>query len=162
MSTGHIYVADHNGVFVIRMEGDVRLTLCISFDQFITAMFSDGSANAIVFDLRDAVGIDSTTLGLMAKISIGAKEHGLATPVVVVGSEGMVRLLESMGFDDIFDISRNLPLPESGSEQVLNETISSEEQVKQTVLEAHQILMDLNDSNKVKFHELVETLQNKQ
>ena len=80
MRTGHIYVADYEGTYVIRLVGDVRLTLCISFDQFIESTFVEGKAKAIIFDLRKALGIDSTTLGLMAKISIRARARGLPHP----------------------------------------------------------------------------------
>lgn len=161
MSEGHIFVAEQDGVYVIRLVGDVRLTLCISFDQFIDSLFEDDGASAIVFDLRAAQAIDSTTLGLMAKISIGARNKGLPKPVVVTGSDSIVRLLDSMGFEDIFNISRNAPTLDTDTNLVLSEMVSDEAEVKRTVLEAHKILMELNQSNKVKFHELVETLQNK-
>jgi len=70
MSSGEIKVAAHDGVYVIKMEGDVRLTLCLSFDDFIEKMFDAPDFCSVVFDLSDAQAIDSTTLGLMAKISI--------------------------------------------------------------------------------------------
>lgn len=161
MSAGHIFVADYAGVYVIRLVGDVRLTLCISFDQFIESVFADDGATSIVFDLREAQGIDSTTLGLMAKISIGARAKGLSRPVVVTASPSIERLLESMGFDDIFELTRGSVAPVPREETPLNEIPADESQVKETVLEAHKILMQLNQSNQVKFHELVETLQNK-
>lgn len=161
MSGGHIYVAEHDGVYVIRLEGDVRLTLCISFDLFIESMFEDDRVSSIVFDVRNALAIDSTTLGLMAKISIGAREQGIAKPVVITSNESIVRLLESMGFEDIFEITNESDIPLAADEMPLSEVVADEADVKQTVLEAHKILMELNQSNKVKFHELVETLQNK-
>ena len=33
VAMGQILVADHQGVYVIKMVGDVRLTLCVSFDH---------------------------------------------------------------------------------------------------------------------------------
>ncbi len=162
MSDGHIYVAEYEGVYVIRLVGEVRLTLCVSFDQFIESLFADESARAIVFDLRGALTIDSTTLGLMAKIAIGSSEQGFEKPVVVTNSDSMVKLLVSMGFEDIFVMTQESDIPSASGERPLIEVVSSEDKVKQTVLEAHEILMELNQPNKVKFHELVETLQNKQ
>lgn len=161
MSSGQILVAEHRGTYVIRLLGDVRLTLCISFDQFIDSMFAEqNKLHAVLFDLREAQGIDSTTLGLMAKISIGARARGLTNPVVITSNASIRRLLMSMGFDDIFDIVSNAAVPFNGSEP-LPEELSDEEEVRARVLEAHQILMDLNQPNKIKFHELVETLRGK-
>lgn len=54
MRPGQILVADHQGVYVIKMIGDVRLTLCISFDQFIDNMFSAPDFQAVLFDLSEA------------------------------------------------------------------------------------------------------------
>jgi anti-anti-sigma factor len=166
MSSGQILVAEHRGTYVIRLLGDVRLTLCLSFDQFIDSMFAQKSLDSVVFDLRDVQGIDSTTLGLMAKISIGARKRGLANPVVVTSSPSVRRLLESMGFDDIFSIVSNAAAPlsdlaEIGNLAPLSEDLTDEGEVRARVLEAHQILMELNQPNKVRFDELVETLRNK-
>lgn len=160
MSSGHIFVAEHGGVYVIRLVGDVRLTLCLSFDQFIAAMFAQENFKSVIFDLREAEGIDSTTLGLMAKISIGTRERGLDSPVVVAGNASIMRLLVSMGFEDIFELVSDHNLPFRGA-QPLDEIVSDETAVHAKVLEAHKILMELNQPNKVKFHELVETLQRK-
>lgn len=160
MSSGQILVAQHNGVSVIRLLGDVRLNLCISFDQFISSMFAQEEVQSVVFDLRDAEGIDSTTLGLMAKIAIGAGERGLGKPVVVTQDPGILRLLCSMGFDDIFELVSHTDLPDKSKELVLHEDTHDEVRVKEKILEAHRILMELNQSNKVKFWELVETLEN--
>lgn len=161
MSSGQILVAEHRGTYVIRLLGDVRLTLCISFDHFIDSMFSqEDRLHSVLFDLREAQGIDSTTLGLMAKISIGARERGLANPVVITSNASIRRLLVSMGFEDIFDIVSNGDVPFKGGEP-LDEDLSNEVEVRARVLEAHQILMDLNRPNKIMFHELVETLRNK-
>lgn len=160
MSTGQIFVAEHKGVYVIRMIGDVRLTLCISFDQFIENMFANEPLKSVVFDLREAEGIDSTTLGLMAKISIGARERSLKPPVVFTRSASIERLLVSMGFEDIFEIVTGEHLPFNAT-LPLNEIVVDEGAIEQRVLEAHQILMTLNRPNMLKFNELVQALQDK-
>jgi anti-anti-sigma regulatory factor len=160
MNSGHILVAEQDGNYLIKLVGDVRLTLCISFDQFIANMFGAENFHAVIFDLCEAEGIDSTTLGLMAKISIGARARGHGNPVVVTANPSIKRLLVSMGFEDIFELVSNCKVPISGA-QALPEDVTDETAIKDKVLEAHRILMDLNQPNKVKFHELVETLQSK-
>lgn len=161
MSSGHIYVAEQDGVYIIKLVGDVRLTLCVSFDQFIAGMFEENSMQAVIFDLRETLGVDSTTLGLMAKISIGARKRGLELPVVVVNDPSINRLLVSMGFEDIIRIVREQEVPEGDPVLSLPEMTEDEDAVHERVLEAHKILMQLNQPNRVKFRELVETLQKK-
>ena len=38
---GRILAANHHGAYVIRLEGDVRLSLCTSMDDFMQHMFAD-------------------------------------------------------------------------------------------------------------------------
>jgi len=158
MNPGQILVADHQGVYVIKLVGDVRLTFCISFDQFIDSMFADPNLISVVFDLSEAEAVDSTTLGLMAKISILGQEKRNITPVILATSAGMKRLLTSMGFADIFSIVDRLDSNMSNLHSLScgeqNETL-----VKQRVIEAHKILMGLNQQNAETFKNLVKMLE---
>src|SRR5690554_4397621 len=108
MRPGQILVADHGGVYVIKMVGDVRLTLCISFDQFIDTMFTQDDFCDVMFDLSEAEAIDSTTLGLMAKIALQGREEKGITPVIFSNNDSINRLLQTMGFQEIFTIVRDL------------------------------------------------------
>ncbi len=67
---GKILAASHHGAYVIRLEGDVRLTLCTTIDEYFQKMFSDPEFASVWLDLCDAEGIDSTTLGLLAKLEL--------------------------------------------------------------------------------------------
>lgn len=158
MRPGQILVADHEGVYVIKMVGDVRLTLCISFDQFIETMFSETNFSTVLFDLSEAEAIDSTTLGLMAKISLqGDERHGI-TPVILSTNASINRVLQTMGFHDIFTIVGELETPVKPARE-LPADLHDEHQVKEKVLEAHKILMGLNQENSATFRNLVKMLE---
>ncbi len=159
MRLGQILVADQQGVYVIKMLGDVRLTFCISFDQFIDAMFNDPKFSSVLFDLSEAEAIDSTTLGLMAKISLMEQERFNLMPIVLATNPGIQRILQTMGFGDIFTIVDQLESPQL-EPKPLECVGASEEQVKERVLEAHKILMGLNENNAEAFRDLVNMLQN--
>ena len=162
MTPGTIKIADHEGVYVIKMEGDVRLTLCLPFDEFIENMLSREDYSSIVFDLTHAQAIDSTTLGLMAKVSIKSAQHNKDIPLVVTDNPGITRILVSMGFDDIFRLVEKAGFvisDDSPENVIVAEKNGNETEVKKKVLEAHKLLMNLNDKNKETFRELVETLE---
>lgn len=158
MRPGQILVADHKGVYVIKMVGDVRLTLCISFDQFIDSMFSADNFSAVLFDLSEAEAIDSTTLGLMAKISLQGQDRHNIVPVILSTNPGINRILQTMGFQDIFTIVSELKTPVSPARE-LTADVNDELQVKEKVLEAHKILMGLNKENSATFRNLVKMLE---
>lgn len=164
MRPGQILVADHKGVYVIKMVGDVRLTLCMSFDQFIDAMFASDDFCEVLFDLSEAEAIDSTTLGLMAKIAILGNERVGARPVIYSTNDSINRILDTMGFADIFTIVHELRPPLAATrvlatdgEQTVDEAV-----VKSKVIEAHKVLMGLNQENKETFTDLVNMLEAEQ
>jgi len=158
MKPDTIYVAEHEGVNVIRMIGDVRLTLCLSFDAFIDHVLSQENFKSVVFDLTQARAIDSTTLGLMAKIAILGQRKQHPKPVVISSDAGITRLLVSMGFEDIFDIvdHANLALQ---ADTPLAANTEQEDVIKDTIINAHKTLSQMNDQNEQTFKELISTLE---
>lgn len=159
MRPGQILVADHAGVYIIKMTGDVRLTLCISFDQFIDAMLAAPNFSSVLFDLSEAEAVDSTTLGLMAKISLLAQEKRNIVPVILATNASIKRILDTMGFADIFKIVNKLEV-DIEPEKPLSPVECGEQEVKEKVLEAHKILMGLNEQNRETFKNLVNMLEN--
>lgn len=158
MEPGQILVATQEGAQVIKLVGDVRLTLCVSFDKFIESMFNGKSPCSVVFDLTQAIAIDSTTLGLMAKIAILTRERCDVVPVVFSTNSDINRLLETMGFDDIFEIVQE---EHAFSKPCRHLSVADmdEDCAKERVLEAHHILMQMNASNRETFRDLVNTLE---
>ena len=66
MNTGVIKVADQRGVYIIKMIGDVRLTLSLSFDDFIETMFASVNFSSVIFDLTDQIISFLTRITLMS------------------------------------------------------------------------------------------------
>jgi anti-anti-sigma factor len=158
MSTGKIQFAEQDGTFVLKFVGEIRLTLCSALDATIEKIFSSIDFSTIVIDLTEARSIDSTTLGLLAKLSIQSRQKVGLLPTVVTTHPDITRLLESMGFDQVFNIvGTPLPCPECLED--LPPQDQTEDVVRRKVLEAHRILMGLNDSNRDAFHDLVNALE---
>ncbi len=158
MKSDTIYVAEHEGVNVIRMVGDVRLTLCLSFDAFIDHILSQKNFKSVVFDLTQARAIDSTTLGLMAKIAILGQRKQHPKPLVISSDTGITRLLVSMGFEDIFHIVDHADMHVQ-ADIPLAANIEEEQAIKNTILNAHKTLSEMNDLNEQTFKELINTLE---
>lgn len=158
MEQGQILVANQDDTQVIKLVGDVRLTLCVSFDKFIDSMFSGHTPCRVLFDLTQALAIDSTTLGLMAKIALLTRERCDYVPVVFSTNSSINRLLDTMGFDDIFEIVQEQHEFSKPCRHLSIDDID-EASAKERVLEAHHILMQLNAANRETFRDLVNTLE---
>ncbi len=158
MSEGRIQAAGHHGTYVLRLSGDVRLTLCTTIDEYIEQMFEDPEFASVSVDLCDAEGVDSTTLGLLAKLALQVRERFKFTPAVYSCRPGINRLLKSMGFQRIFDLHEEACEGEMPSESVPLKPCS-ETEVKEKVIEAHRVLMGLSDDNRARFRDLLTALE---
>ena len=159
MQAGKILVAQHQGAFVIKLIGDVRLTLCTTIDDFLKKMFSNPSFLSVVIDLEEAEGIDSTSLGLLAKLAVQAKQRYQLIPIVVSPNPNITRLLTSMGFDKVFNICDSIMERTSVKLGELPVVCADEDRIRSKIIEAHRVLMDLNDDNREAFSALVTTLE---
>ncbi len=158
MQEGKILAASHNGAYVIRMVGDVRLTLSTTIDEYIQTMFADPEFASVWVDLCDAEGIDSTTLGLLAKLALQVKERFGFQPAIYSCEPGINRLLRSMGFQDLFELHEEACAnPEEISE--IPQVDDNEAAVKEKVIEAHRVLMDLSEENRARFKDLMSALE---
>jgi len=157
MSDGRIYYAENDANYHIRFVGDVRVTLCTSLSKYIDHIFSGPELKSLVLDLRDAKAVDSTTLGFMAKVGLYATAKGLL-PLIIVKDKSMIRLLDSMGFDELFELEPDFPKNVEAIKE-LAPASSSSSNIRKEVIEAHQVLMSINSRNMEAFSKLVSDLQ---
>lgn len=159
MQTGKILVAQHDGAYVIKLVGDVRLTLCTTIDEYLNNMFSNPDFVGVVVDVCEAEGIDSTSLGLLAKLAVQDQQRHQSKPIIFSPNPDITRLLDSMGFDKVFDIRQQLTAPAPAALGELAVVEASEDTVREKIIEAHRVLMALNEENRDTFAALVTSLE---
>jgi len=158
MQQGRILVAEHSGAFVVKLIGDVRLSFCTALDAFLDRMFASPNFASVIIDLTEAENIDSTTLGQLVKIAINADRRFKLHPLLLSTNPDITRVLDAMGFGRVFDIRKQRP--QSRDElRDLPQVDGTESAVRERVIEAHQVLMGMNEQNHAKFQELVCALE---
>ena len=158
MKEGKILAASQHGAYVIRLTGDVRLTLCTTIDDYFQKMFDDPGFVSVWVDLCDAEGIDSTTLGMLAKLALQVQERFSFVPVIYSCNVGINRLLRSMGFQRLFEL-RQESCSDVQSNNELPVVLGTEQAVKEKVIEAHRVLMGLSAENRARFENLMAVLE---
>ncbi len=158
MSKGRILAASHNGAYVIRFEGDVRLTLCTSIDDYFQHMFDDPAFVSVWVDLCSAEGLDSTTLGLLAKLALTVKQRFGLQPAIYSCDPSINRLVRSMGFQQLFELREEV-CGNPGETTAIPVVEGSDAAVKDKVIEAHKVLMGLGPENRARFKDLVNVLE---
>jgi anti-anti-sigma factor len=156
---GKVLYAAHGGVHILRYVGPVRYPLAPSVDRFVGQILESTPDAAFAIDLTQTSIIDSTNLGLLAKIANRVRAADGPRISIVSSRPDISQLLASMGFDEVFDIVENSSTPTPAGKQ-LQSDVPDRETLTQTVLETHRLLMELNDRNRVMFRDVVETLEN--
>jgi len=126
------------------------------FDAFIEDAINQ-TLSDIIIDVRKAEHIDSTMLGLLAKIARRFIAHHHRKPTLLSTNEDISILLDNMGFDAAFTIR-----PSAAAVPFYLEDIPLLEKsvpMPETLLEAHGELMDLDDRNVERFSTTVEALR---
>lgn len=158
MSEGRVLAASESGAYVLRFVGDVRLTLCASIEDYVEGMLADPDFRSVWVDLCDAEGVDSTTLGQLAKLAIAVQKRFGFRPAIFCCDPGINRLLQSMGLHKLFEMHEKTCCA-TGCNQSIPMVPGSEEEVREKVLEAHRVLMQVSDDNRERFRDLVSSLE---
>ncbi|MAA87147.1 MAG: anti-anti-sigma factor [Haliea sp.] len=158
MEEGRILAASQDGAYVVRLTGDVRLTLCTTIDDYVQRMLDNPDFASVWVDLCDAEGIDSTTLGLLAKLALEVRARYGFTPAIYSSNPSITRLIKSMGFQRLYDLHEDacanpecidcIPLVKG-----------SEASVRDKVIEAHRVLMGISEENRARFKDLMVVLE---
>lgn len=184
---GKILYAEQDGVHFLKFVGDVRLTLGPTISSFLEHLRSCESFRSMIIDLSETKGIDSTALGLLAKVALCTSESFNSLPSVFCPSDNIDRLLKSMAMDQVCHLVKANPISQASSQggndasgqrsqdasaqnftieqysagglQELPSKESSEAELLEEVLQAHKTLMNIDDGNKTRFRDLVESLE---
>ncbi|MCR9184427.1 MAG: STAS domain-containing protein [Halieaceae bacterium] len=158
MEEGRILAASQDGAYVVRLTGDVRLTLCTTIDDYIQRMLDNPDFASVWVDLCDAEGIDSTTLGLLAKLALEVRARYGFTPAIYSSNPSITRLIKSMGFQRLYDLHEDACAnPECID--CIPVVKGSEASVRDKVIEAHRVLMGLSEENRARFKDLMVVLE---
>lgn len=158
---GKALYAVHQGTYVLKLIGEIRVPICATLDNFIGKMFSDRQLNSVLIDLSEAVIIDSTALGLLAKIAITSKNQFNQRPLIISTEPDVTRILGSMGFDKVFNIVHEAPVKAPAMSEMPRVCCNETDGCKK-VLEAHRILMDMNEHNHETFKDVIAVLESQQ
>jgi anti-anti-sigma factor len=155
---GSILYARKDKVLCIRLEGRMTFSLGPGFTDFIGLIFARDDWTDLVVDLTGTAAIDSTTLGLLAKIARLLRQRRNQTLVVVSSQERITATLRSVGLERLMTI-----VPPAGSAVDHLTALPTQEGDKaeqsRVVLDAHRELMALNEQNAAQFRTVVEFLE---
>ncbi len=158
MKEGRILVAERDGVYLLKLAGDVRLTLCASISQYLDKIFAGAIPKEVYIDLLDSECVDSTTLGLLARLALHTqRKFGFKTRLLCINSN-ILRVFEAMDIDGLFEILCTASRPSLTPSEIAQGELD-EEAIRHHVLEAHKLLVKLNPALMGEFYDLISSLE---
>lgn len=159
MNPGEIYYAVTGERAYLKLVGDIRHPLSQRLNAAMGRIFNRAEVRGVVVDLQQAEFIDSTCLGLLARVATRCLELGCERPVIVSVQPEINRLLRSMGFDRVFVLVENPASPTAGLSDAAELAGIGKRPAPKLILEAHQALCQMNESNQHLFQNVIEQLE---
>lgn len=155
MAAGNARYAQADGIWFFKLAGDLRHTLAPALNAVLDQAFAAPDTAGFVIDLSEAENIDSTCLGILARIG---KRTQATRPVIVTAGEDIREVLLAVCFDRIFDLVDHSG-PGDATLQDLPGASADMAAMRQLVLDAHRRLCDLDERNHKAFRDVIEALE---
>ena len=158
-ATDKILYAAQNGVWFIKLVGNIRYTGVAGFDAFVDRVTHHGKVKDLLVDLNETTYLDSTTLGLLAVLaSFVLKQRGFK-PKMVSSNPSVTENIENMGLDRVFILLKNDDVGASAPLSEIPAVERDELERARHILTAHKAMMALSEKNREVFHDVVELLE---
>jgi anti-anti-sigma factor len=160
MESGTAFYIKQGNIYILKLVGDVRYTMGCALGDFLEALFARADYEDIVVDLTETQSIDSTSLGLLAKIANFNRQHFAHKTTLLSTNPDVNQVMDNMGFYEIFNIRDTGETITAALHQLAIENPSKDD-LTRIVYEAHQTLSDLNPHNEEAFKGVLDSLRSR-
>ena len=156
MKIAELQIAQHGNVVDIKVSGRANFVHGTPLRDFAVKMVSNG-VKEVRFFMSDCMAMDSTFMGSLSMIALQAKRGGIKV-VLINMPENCRQLLKGLGVDKLFDYVNDETLNFDAGEIV--EGNMQPVNVAESVVEAHETLINVAPENACKFEKVVEFAKN--
>lgn len=157
---GRVTYARADGVHILRYHGRVTYVLAPAIKRFADGLLERAASGGWIFDLSRAESLDSTNLGVVARIAELARTREGARIVILSTNEDITDVLRSMGFDQTFDVVTAVREEAvAGPDAEIGGAGASRDELGHVMLDAHRMLMTLSETARAEFQEVAAQLE---
>jgi anti-anti-sigma factor len=160
MQDGAAYYAKQGGTYVIKLVGDIRYTMGCALGDFLDGLFARADCDDIVVDMTQTHSIDSTSLGLLARIANFGRGRFDHKTTLLSTNPDVNQILDTVGFYDVFTVRDSGEAIAETLQQLATQDPCKED-LTRVIYEAHRALSELNPRNRDAFKSVVESLRAK-
>jgi anti-anti-sigma factor len=147
---------------LIKLVGAIKYThVATGFEAFIEELSYKTEINNIVIDMQDCTYIDSTDLGLLARIAIYQTEKKDAPKPIIVYEKGsdIQRILEEIGFTQVFEMADSLKIGSMNLHSIKNKGMQNEIKMAKLLVASHEELVNISPDNNEKFGSFIRLMK---
>lgn len=156
-------VNPYNDPVIIQLNGKASFMNSAPLKGFFSRMIEQGKRNFVV-DFDRCKGMDSTFLGILAGLGIELMKMEEPGSVVLTRlGERNLELVRNLGLHRIMTVDDGqLDTSSEGESEALDLTKAQRGEVENArlVLQAHENLAEIDESNKTKFQDVISFLKN--
>lgn len=155
MNKGEYLYRREGARLFLKLKGNLKFTGSFGFDRLVDTMV-DKDLDNVLLDLNDASYIDSTNLGIIARIAeeLRTRDKRLT---ILSSNEDVNDILSSVGFDKVALILKKEE-ELSGLQEI--ETLKlRDREMAESMIRAHKSLISLYHANKEVFQDVVELME---
>ncbi len=146
----------------VHIHGRANFLNCSPLRTFFRKMFEEGLTN-FKLDFSDCAGMDSTFLGILAGAAIETSGCSPKGEIQLAGlSDRNLQLVRSLGLHRIVSLvegTDNTDSTSDGKSVGLDSEVQSESQQKEMLIDAHEELVKIDESNESKFQDVLTFLK---
>ena len=143
--------------FYVKWQGQIRYPMAPQLDAFYAAALQSCSFGSMCIDLREATALDSTAMGILARLGKFMLGRVGRRAILVYHPGDVIETLLTVGFDAVFVMVRESPEAEPELVEISGD--GEARSLGATMLEAHEELMSLNERNEQEFRGVVGMLR---
>lgn len=145
------------GRYIFKILGKATMKNSKNLSDFIDLNFDE--IIDLSFEMSETTYMDSTFLGMIAKIAIELKTKKNKKLVVLNPSQEAKGFLKQTGITKFIDIINEEEIKSESLKSISLETNDNMNDKSRYILEMHEVLMNLNDENKKVFQSVVDAMK---
>lgn len=129
-----------------------------SMKRFAASLIDQGTS-LLIIDLEQCVGMDSTFMGMLAGISQRLQKEGGRKVVLTGVSQKLNHLMTTLGINRLVEIKNDIPSVSPSDMADLDQPEETPLDSANTMLEAHETLVEIDDDNRLRFQDVLDYLR---
>jgi anti-anti-sigma factor len=149
---------------VLKLTGPIRFVAAQAIRHFVDDLPSADPDDGVLIDLRAVDVIDSTGMGVLARIGRTSLERRGRRAVIVCPQNDVATTLRSASFDEVFVMLETCPYDDEDAELaevplVVRPASSPELDLGRVVLDAHRELVGVSERNMDAYRDVIVALE---